>query len=140
MASGYVTSDGKDLDARYLGINAKAKSATTADSVAWGSVTGKPSIFTSANALRTGTVITLGDTYFTGYTAPSNGVLYIAVSLHSGTRGKMWYINGVGVYPKDKYVGDGELITFFLKKGDRLTLDGGTHKLNTGIFSSLNIV
>lgn len=31
MASGYVTSDGKDLDARYLGINAKANSAKTAD-------------------------------------------------------------------------------------------------------------
>ena len=31
MASGYLTSDGKDLDARYLGINAKAKSASTAD-------------------------------------------------------------------------------------------------------------
>lgn len=31
MASGYVTSDGKDLDQRYLGIDAKAKSAETAD-------------------------------------------------------------------------------------------------------------
>ena len=27
MANGYITSDGKDLDERYLGINAKAKSA-----------------------------------------------------------------------------------------------------------------
>lgn len=27
MASGYIPSDGKDLDSRYLGINAKAKSA-----------------------------------------------------------------------------------------------------------------
>ena len=32
MPSGYVTSDGKDLDTRYLGINDKAKSAETADS------------------------------------------------------------------------------------------------------------
>lgn len=31
MASGYITSDGKDLDQRYLGIDAKAKSAETAD-------------------------------------------------------------------------------------------------------------
>lgn len=31
MASSIVTADGKDLDSRYLGINAKAKSATTAD-------------------------------------------------------------------------------------------------------------
>lgn len=31
MASGYITSDGKDLDERYLGIAAKAKSAETAD-------------------------------------------------------------------------------------------------------------
>ena len=32
MASGYVTSDGKDLDSRYLGISAKAASAKVADS------------------------------------------------------------------------------------------------------------
>lgn len=32
MASNYVTSDGKDLDSRYLGINAKATSAGYADS------------------------------------------------------------------------------------------------------------
>lgn len=31
--SNFVTDDGKDLDERYLGINAKAKSAETADSV-----------------------------------------------------------------------------------------------------------
>lgn len=33
MASGYQTSDGIDLDSRYLGINAKAVSAKIADSV-----------------------------------------------------------------------------------------------------------
>ena len=33
MASGYITSDGKDLDQRYLGIDAKAKSAEVADTV-----------------------------------------------------------------------------------------------------------
>ena len=38
MASGYVTSDGKDLDSRYLGISAKAASAKTADSA--GTLTG----------------------------------------------------------------------------------------------------
>ena len=32
MASGYITSDGKDLDERYLGIDGKAESAKTADS------------------------------------------------------------------------------------------------------------
>lgn len=32
MGSNYVTSDGKDLDSRYLGINAKAASASKADS------------------------------------------------------------------------------------------------------------
>ena len=31
--SNFVTDDGKDLDERYLGINAKAKSAESADSV-----------------------------------------------------------------------------------------------------------
>ena len=50
MASGYITSDGKDLDERYLGIDGKAKSAETADtattaaSVDWESVSGKPGL------------------------------------------------------------------------------------------------
>ncbi len=38
MVSGYVTSDGKDLDSRYLGIKAKAASAKMADSVSGSSV------------------------------------------------------------------------------------------------------
>lgn len=33
MASGYITSDDKDLDERYLAINGKAKSAKMADKV-----------------------------------------------------------------------------------------------------------
>ena len=43
MATNIVTSDGKDLDSRYLGISAKAASAKTADSVSYSNVSGKPS-------------------------------------------------------------------------------------------------
>ena len=42
MATNIVTSDGKDLDSRYLGILAKAASAKTADSIAFSSVSGRP--------------------------------------------------------------------------------------------------
>lgn len=45
MASKYVTDDGLDLDSRYLGINAKAKSAETADKVSdlvYSEITGAP--------------------------------------------------------------------------------------------------
>ena len=49
MASGYVTSDGKDLDSRYLGINAKAKSASTADSA--GRVTGSLRVLPNGNPI-----------------------------------------------------------------------------------------
>ena len=48
--SNFVTDDGKDLDERYLGINAKAKSAesadyaSSADSVSWDGVSGKPGL------------------------------------------------------------------------------------------------
>lgn len=47
MASGYVTSDGKDLDSRYLGINSKAASAKTADNV-----TNKGSLLRDGGAIK----------------------------------------------------------------------------------------
>ena len=49
MASGYVTSDGKDLDERYLGITDKAKSAEIADSAV--------QITSALNLIRTSTPI-----------------------------------------------------------------------------------
>ena len=63
MASGFITNDGKDLDSRYLGINAKAASAKTADNVA------------NKGSAKRGSVV-----YFTAsrsrpYTAAANGVV-----------------------------------------------------------------
>lgn len=52
MASKYVTDDGLDLDSRYLGINAKAKSAETADkanSVDWESIQSRPTLWPKFN-------------------------------------------------------------------------------------------
>lgn len=52
MASKYVTDDGLDLDSRYLGINAKAKSAETADtatSVEWEGVNNVPTFWPKIN-------------------------------------------------------------------------------------------
>ena len=75
MASNYMTSDGVDLDSRYLGINAKAKSAATADtanSVAWGSVSGKPSFWPKINW---NSAVKLSGA--SNWTAPSNGVLFL---------------------------------------------------------------
>lgn len=82
MASNYVTSDGKDLDSRYLGISAKAASAKTADSIAFSSVSGRP------------TTLQFGGTY--GYdsgeqrgmsitwSAPNNLIGQISGSSYSG--------------------------------------------------------
>ena len=75
MASGYLTSDGKDLDARYLGINSKAKSAVTADtasSVEWSGVTSKPNLFPKVNWSRATVKFSS-----TAYTAPENGLVVV---------------------------------------------------------------
>lgn len=45
--------NGTSLASKYLGINAKAASASSADSVAWGNVTGKPSSYTPSSHTHT---------------------------------------------------------------------------------------
>lgn len=88
MASNYMTSDGVDLDSRYLGINAKAKSAATADtatkanSVDWGGVSGKPSNL-SYGGYKTTAVISGGVTGSGNkatYKVPKNCVAKVTVS------------------------------------------------------------
>lgn len=63
MASGYVTSDGKDLDSRYLGINAKAVSAKTADNV------------TNKGVVKRGSPIFFSASLTAPYTAAANGIV-----------------------------------------------------------------
>ena len=66
MASGYVTSDGKDLDSRYLGINAKAASAKVADSAT--NVTNK-------GAAKRGSPIFFSASLTAPYTVAANGIV-----------------------------------------------------------------
>lgn len=87
MASGYVTSDGKDLDQRYLAIGGTANAA---NSVPWSGVTGKPSMLTTSSALRTSGApvngsASAGKNQNAVWTAPSNGLLTYASISMSGT-------------------------------------------------------
>lgn len=63
MASGFLTNDGKDLDSRYLGINAKAASAATADNV------------TNKGSAKRGSVVYFTASRTSPYTAAANGVV-----------------------------------------------------------------
>lgn len=79
MASGYVTSDGKDLDSRYLGINAKAASASKADSATNATNANyATSAGTATNVTNKGSVKrSQAPIYVSGtsqYTAPSFGI------------------------------------------------------------------
>lgn len=128
MASGYVTSDGKDLDSRYLAIGgkatsaAKADTATTATSVAWSAVSGKPSMvvrYPSASAV-TVTKATLP------WTAPSNCVVWglHVVAGGGGNVNRIIYIDGVNVYNKETY-DDFDVVLHagfaFMKKGAKIS-------------------
>lgn len=76
MASGYVTSDGKDLDARYLGINAKASSAKTADTA----TTATTATNVSKTVKRVGDFVTVSYTLKRGdkrsYSMPFSGLCH----------------------------------------------------------------
>lgn len=69
MASSYITSDGKDLDERYLGIDAKAKSAA---SVNWEDINNTPVLWTKLNWNTAVSVSSKGS-----WTVPSNGLTVI---------------------------------------------------------------
>ena len=115
MASGFQTSDGVDLDSRYLGINAKAKSAATADTAA-----------------KANTVTSLGSgrrVYMTGdvvYATVNAGATYNVVAdsflMTSGANGLI--INGK---TKDKWTGSliSDVGLSFVKKGDQLSVKSG---------------
>lgn len=69
----------------YLGKTAKAESAKTADAVAWGSVTGKPSSFTPAGHNQASNTITA----MTGYTKPGSTSAIAASDSLNAALGKL---------------------------------------------------
>lgn len=76
MASNIITSDGKDLDSRYLGIGAKAASATRADSAARADVAGSASV----SPVNIGHSIRKeGRTSYLSYTMPNSGNIWFYI-------------------------------------------------------------
>lgn len=102
MASGYVTSDGKDLDSRYLGINAKAASAKTADNV-----TNKGTL------LRNGSVIKVSLKSGGSYSVTKTG-LCTADDDSTGTT--------KGIMVNNAYAGK----TVFVQSGDTIRIPAST--------------
>ena len=87
MASGYLTSDGKDLDSRYLAIDGKAASASKADTAT-----------TATNVANKGTISRNGDfvSFVPGtsgtYSCPAAGVV---TSCTTAGASSLVYVNGV---------------------------------------------
>lgn len=109
MASGYITSDGKDLDQRYLGIDAKAKSAETAD------------VATTATQLSTVLrVVACGDpiniSLKNGATYTINEYGWLGTNGHDTSGDGAVTINGVNVAKVGLYMGYVDLT--FVKPGD----------------------
>ena len=99
--SNFVTDDGKDLDERYLGINAKAKSAETADSVDGTSVS---SVVTVAEATQLAIESTGGGSHT--YTVPERGILSLTVTGKAngeGTQKMTVYRNSEQIYSKTEH-------------------------------------
>ena len=120
MATNIVTSDGKDLDSRYLGISAKAASAKTADSVSYSNVSGKPSGLSFGGNYtwnKTGSA----NTTIT-FTAPSNVCGLVSArcepSYASGVSKLKLVINGKTIVDKQSTAGVTASQQYvFLKKG-----------------------
>lgn len=126
MASGYITSDGKDLDERYLGIDAKAKSAEVADMAARvENLVGATPILSKAQVPVT--VAVTSKKASASWTAPDNG-LFVGVI-------KMWAVDygygylrlrGEEVYKLPAPSGLSESVSFnvnwALKAGDVIAL------------------
>lgn len=76
MASGYITSDGKDLDSRYLGIKDKAASASKADT-ATTATTASTATGLSGNfaIVPLGSQVTFTLKQGGSYTIPANGTM-----------------------------------------------------------------
>lgn len=127
MATNIVTSDGKDLDSRYLGISAKAVSAKTADSIAFSSVSGRPTTlqfggtYNYSSGKQSGMSIT--------WSAPNNLIGQVTGSSYSGHSSDStkltFVVNGKTVASKS---GEGSTSASadytFLKKGTQVKVTG----------------
>lgn len=120
MATNIVTSDGKDLDSRYLGINAKAASARYADSAGSATnVTNKGSIVRNGNPV----FVTLWGANSRAWSAPSNGILHCAKGFTFG-----------------KSSSDDERNMVFVNKGDQIWIPhGGSTMQAKATFSPVKI-
>lgn len=96
MGSKFFTSDGKDLDSRYLGINDKAKSAANADNANYATSAGSANSATTAttatklsggfSALSLGSPINFSSEAGRPYTFPSNGYAWFTYAAGEGVR------------------------------------------------------
>lgn len=122
MGSNYVTSDGKDLDSRYLGINAKAASASKADSATTATnVTNKGNIVRNGNPV----FVTLWGANSRAWSAPSNGILHCAEGFTFG---------------KSTAAADDERDMVFVNKGDQIWMPhGGSSMQAKATFSPVKI-
>lgn len=121
MASGFVTNDGKDLDSRYLGINAKAASASKADSATTATtatnVTNKGRVVRNGSAIKGNINGNIDTTY---WTATSDGIVYsdegrISVNkpLHSNEGAQIAWLNkGDKLYAA---YGSGTMVNIFFR-------------------------
>lgn len=122
MASGYVTSDGKDLDSRYLGINAKAASASKADNATHATSADTATKATTAtNVTNKGSVTLAQAPIFVStnasYTLPRFGILIPAKSSSGAFVGsEIGYLSSRGSV---KYA-----IGWVGNKGDQISFGG----------------
>ena len=122
MASGYITSDGKDLDQRYLGIDAKAKSAEMADVA-----TSAQTVTSLVGATPVISIPQLpvevnnrsGSPLNKSWEAPSNGLLVGTIQCYGWSSSSKAYIKLRGEYvvqtPSSEYYIQ---VYWALKKGD----------------------
>ena len=127
MASSIVTADGKDLDSRYLGINATAKAASSAP---WSGISGKPALLTPGVQLYTtqGGItidVTCGKGGTATWTAPCNVILANCNgALYASTNPNGNAVIRFGPYTALSHSGSGtsgdsaSVSTFPLKKGE----------------------
>ena len=107
MASGFLTNDGKDLDSRYLGINAKAASAKTADTATKANTATTATNVTNKGSISRGAVVNvqIRHSSYGKVTAPATG---LAVSKSSAVS---FYDETSKVSGYAQYVKTGEVLT-----------------------------
>ena len=109
MASNYVTSDGVDLDSRYLGKNAKAASASYADSAGTATnVTNKGALYRNGNPIQ----FSLKGSKGSSYTVSKAGVVVGADEAVSGSVATVpsVEVNGLSTSGKAAFVQSGDVV------------------------------